>query len=176
MRLAQQGDGAAYRRLLDEARRLASAFIKRELRSSEQHEDVVQEVLVAVHNKRHTYDSSRPFLPWFYAIVRYKVADHWRDRGSESTRFADIVEELENEAAPPGFDGESELAAKDLAALLDSLPEKQRDAIRLVKLEGLSIAEAAQRLGISESDVKVSVHRGIKKLLEKIRASDGTKT
>jgi RNA polymerase sigma-70 factor (ECF subfamily) len=174
MKLAQDGDGTAYRRLLSELLRLATAFVARRGFPTGENEDVVQEVLVAVHQKRHTYDPARPFLPWFYAIARYKIVDRWRSRGREETRASEIDLDLDNVAGSIG-DGEGHLAAKDLEGMLSSLPDKQRDAIRLVKLDGLSVKEAAVRLGVSESDVKVSVHRGIKKLMENVRGG-GPKT
>lgn len=158
------GDAAAHAQLLRAVAPLLRSFYRRRLRAAEDDiEDIVQETLIAVHERRATFDRERPFTPWLYAIARYKMVDQWR-RNSR-LRPLDVLEgEI---AVDSGEDGA--LAAIDLEALLATLPPKQARSIRDTKLHGLSVAEAADAAGIGESDVKVSVHRGLKALAEHVR-------
>jgi RNA polymerase sigma-70 factor (ECF subfamily) len=123
---------------------------------------VVQEILLAVHAKRHTHEPGRFFLPWFYAIARYKVIDEIR-RMTASRRESSLTEDSGGEAAL-GDLGDT----LDVRELLAGLPEKQRTLLRLVKLEGFSIEEASGQTGYSVSDVKVSIHRALKGLRKKV--------
>ena len=123
----------------------------------------MQETLIAVHTRRATYDPDRPFGVWLFAIARYKMIDHFR-----RNRRVQPIEGLEDILVAEGFEDAS-LARLDVARLLDDLPAKQAAAIRDTKIAGLSVAEAAEREGIGESDVKVSVHRGLKALAARIR-------
>ncbi|GJL91626.1 sigma-70 family RNA polymerase sigma factor [Hyphococcus sp.] len=121
-------------------------------------DDLVQEALIAIHTRRMTFDPSRPLLPWVYAIARYKLVDYFRRQGATPP-----LAELEDTSAVTEF--ESACAAQmDIATLLDHLPEKQRFAIRATRIEGESISDVAAERGWSESDVKISVHRGLKAL------------
>jgi RNA polymerase sigma-70 factor (ECF subfamily) len=165
MRKAQQGDGAAYRELLEEVQSaLEGYFVRALLRTGLgdriASEDLVQETLLAIHAKRHTYDGEQPFGPWLFAIARYKLID--ASRALRGNRFIPFDEELESVLAAPetGEPG----AAADVAKLLGELPEKQRRALELVKLDGRSIRQAAKTTGMSESAIKVSIHRALKAL------------
>jgi RNA polymerase sigma-70 factor (ECF subfamily) len=173
MRRAQKGDAHAYRELLEAARALITVYASRALarmgiedRASA--EDLVQETLLALHDKRHTYDPAQPFMPWLIAIARYKVIDFGRrkSRDRKAIEFSLIEETL---ASPvfiePGTD-------RDLAALLGTLPERSRRAVTALKLEGLSVAETAAREGASESAIKVTVHRALK-TLRKVVSKEG---
>jgi RNA polymerase sigma-70 factor (ECF subfamily) len=123
-------------------------------------EDLVQETLIALHTRRHTYDRSQLFTPWVQAIARYKLIDYLR-RTRASMRNV-VVEEAEDVWAT---DSEGVMDSTfDLASLLAHVSPKMRETIRLVKLEGLSVQETAVRTGMSVSAVKVSVHRGLKVL------------
>jgi RNA polymerase sigma factor (sigma-70 family) len=122
----------------------------------------VQETLIAVHARRATYDRSRMFSAWLFAIARYKLIDHFRRRQRECA-----VEEVEELLIAEDF--EANTAEWDVERLLGSLPAKQANAIRDTHVQGLSVAEAATQAGIGESDVKVSVHRGLKALAARIR-------
>ena len=157
------GDARAYRRLLDALATMLRTFFGRRLRGAEaQVEDLVQDSLIAIHTRRASYDTGRPFTAWAYAIARYKLVDHFR-----RTRVTVPVEDLEDLLAVEGF--EDAVAAKmDIAGLLATLPSKQSDVIRDTRISGLSIAETAARHGLSESDVKVSVHRGLKTLAARL--------
>ena len=127
-------------------------------------EDLVQEVLIAVHTRRHTYDPSQPFTPWLYAIARYKFLDYLR-RTKVSTQLpSDDAAELMTR-----HDFEGVESALDLEKLMAGLSTRTRQLIRDVKLDGLSVSQAAARSGMSQSAVKVAVHRGLKTLARLMR-------
>jgi RNA polymerase sigma-70 factor (ECF subfamily) len=129
-------------------------------------EDLVQETLLAVHLQRGTYDANYPVTAWLLAIARYKLVDLWRRRGRRENLHND-VDDLD--ALPVAEEQADMHAARDLSLLLQALPAPQRQAIELTKLEGLSIAEASNRTGLSESSIKVLVHRGLKRLSELVK-------
>ncbi|BBD98852.1 RNA polymerase subunit sigma-70 [Sphingobium amiense] len=157
------GDAVVHAALLRAIVPLLHAFYRRRMREgADDIEDLVQETLIAVHTRRATYDLDRPFTAWLFAIARYKMIDHFRAR-----RQTCAVEGLEEILATEGFEGASN-ARMDMDRLLDGLPPKQADVIRATKIDGLSVSEAADRAGIGESDVKVSIHRGLKALAARI--------
>ena len=157
------GDQRCQAALLRASRPILAGFFGRRLGgNSAEVEDLVQEVLIVVHERRASYDRSRPFTPWLFAIARHKLIDHFR----RSRRFEPIGH-LEEILADEGFESSCD-ARIDVAVLLDTLPPKQARAIRDTRLLELSVAEAATSAGIGESDVKVSVHRGIKALHARI--------
>jgi len=159
---AQAGDEAAYRQSLDlMAHRLRAYFRRRMPTLQADVEDLVQETLLAVHLQRGTYDRTFAVSAWFTAIARHKLVDLWRRRGRQDdlTDEYEEVDELQLVAHP-----QDHHAIRDLARLLRELPDLQRQAIELTKLEGLSVAEASERTGASESAIKVQVHRGLKRL------------
>ena len=158
------GDAAAHRVLLTRLSGHLRAYYRVRLarsgRSATEAEDLVQEALIAIHTRRHTYDPAEPLTPWVHAIARYKLIDHLRrTRGS---RAHVPIEEAEDVMAQDDRVGAE--SAYDLARLLARLPSKMRRAIQSVKLDGLSVAEAAERHGMSESAVKINIHRGLKAL------------
>jgi RNA polymerase sigma factor (sigma-70 family) len=162
-----EGDEAAYRAFLDALVARLRAFLRRRLtRAPDEVEDLLQEILLAVHNQRHSYDPSQPLTAWLHAIARYKLIDCLRRRARRELLHDALDDAPELLAAT---DGEARDARRDLAKLLQALPPRQRLPIECVKLEGLSVAEAAQRLAMSESAVKVGVHRGLKALAARIR-------
>ena len=128
----------------------------------------MQETLLAVHNQRHTYQADQPLTAWVHAIARYKLVDLLRARRSSEAFTEPLDDELEVFAAS---DTDAADARRDLDKLLAELPEHHRLPIMHIKLEGLSVAEAAQRTGMSESAIKVGVHRGLKALAARIRGS-----
>jgi len=166
---AQAGDEASYRTLLvDAAGRLRAFFRARLSRASGDVEDLVQETLLAVHNQRHTYDAARPLTAWLYAIAQYKLVDLLRRRA----RHERNTEPLEDDAdALAESDADALDARRDLTALLAALPDKQRLPIEHVKIAGRSVAETARLTGLSESAVKIGVHRGLKALAARVRAA-----
>jgi len=163
------GDASAYRAFLKELTGHLRAFLrKRCARLPEEVEDLVQESLLAVHNQRHTYDLGQPVTAWVYAIARYKLIDLLRRR-SRTDVLNDPLDE-ENELLISS-DNEAAEARRDVAKLLEDLPDRQRVPIIHMKIEGLSVTETARRTGMSESAVKVGVHRGLKTLAAKIRGT-----
>lgn len=157
MEAAREGDSSAYRRFLGEAAGRLRAFFARRIGADADLEDLVQECLIALHDKRGTLDPGRPVGPWMYAIARYKLADLWRRRGREAP--AEPLAAIDTRAAQ---------AAHDVEGLIGALPPSQAEAIRLTKLEGLTVSEAGDRLGIGASALKVRVHRGMAKLRQLI--------
>lgn len=162
------GDAAAYREFLRALAAHLRGFLRRRLqRIPDEVEDLVQETLLAVHNQRHTYDRAQPLTAWVHAIAKYKLIDCLRRRAGRDDVTEPLDETLEVFAA---VDNEAADARRDVAKLLAGLPEKQRQAIVCMKLEGLSVVETAARTGMSESAVKVYVHRGLKALAVMIRS------
>lgn len=160
------GDSAAYHAFLRELSAHLRAFFRRRLASTDEVEDIVQETLLAVHNQRHTYDADQPLTSWLYAIARYKLVDALRRQARHEGRHDPLDDESELLAAS---DGEAHEARRDLAKLLERLPERQRLPIVHVKLQGLSVAETARLTRMSEAAVKVGIHRGLKALAALIR-------
>jgi RNA polymerase sigma-70 factor, ECF subfamily len=165
MLASQEGDAAAHRALLERLSRHLRAYYKGKLanigRGTMEAEDLVQEAVLAIHIQRHTYDPEEPLTPWVHAIARYKLIDFLR-RNRASVANVPIDEANEVMAKDDYVSAESSF---DLRRLLKQLPQKMECAIEAVKLDGLSIAEAARRCGISESSVKVNIHRGLKALV-----------
>jgi RNA polymerase sigma-70 factor (ECF subfamily) len=155
------GDEAAHREFLSEAAALLRRYFRSRLRGNmEDAEDLVQEALIALHTKRGSYDPAYPLSVWLYAIARYRMID--LIRRSKRREYAPI-DDLELGDTDPAFEASD--ARRDVGMLLERLPDKQKHAIRLVKLEERSVREAAMTMGLSESDIKVSVHRGLKTLM-----------
>ncbi len=154
---AQGADKASANVLLTEVGVWLERYFRRRV-PPHQIDDLVQEVLIAFYTKRATWDPSRPFLPWLAAIARYRWVDHLRKvykHDAKELMDDDAVEDSEEEVV---------MARVSLDRLFKHLPEKQSEAIELVKISGLSIREAAEKTGQSESLVKVNIHRGLKKL------------
>lgn len=157
------GDASAHAALLRALVPLLRSFYRRRLGNAQDYvEDLVQETLICVHTRRETYDRDRPFTSWLYAIARHRMIDHLRRRRvviSLDETEDDLVAEPSEEAA---------FAQSDLRRLLATLSPKQARAIQDTQILGLSAAEAASRAGLGESDVKVSVHRGLKALAARL--------
>jgi RNA polymerase sigma-70 factor (ECF subfamily) len=158
------GDAASHRALLDRLSRRLRAYYKGKLaaigRDATEAEDLVQEAVLAIHIKRHTYDPAELLTPWVHAIARYKLIDFLRRTRAS---FADVPIDDADEIMAHD-DNVSAESTYDVRRLMQRLPEKMRCSIEAVKLDGQSIAEAAERCGISESGVKVNIHRGLKAL------------
>lgn len=158
----QDGDQEAYEDLLTRLSALVRGFVRRRVGDTAWADDVVQECLVALHRARHTYDPARPFAPWLYAIAQNRLVDalraqrrrmlrelhpdeHWPEPGRRATQERDAL-------------------ATDVRKAVAGLPDRQRQVIELLKFEDLSVREVADRLGMSESNVKVTAHRGYRAL------------
>jgi RNA polymerase sigma factor (sigma-70 family) len=162
----QAGDAAAYHAFLRRLGAHLRAYLARRLFGwPDEVEDLVQECLLAMHNQRHTYQPEQPLTAWVHAIARYKLIDLLR---AKSVR-EDLHEPLDDEL--PVFavsQEEAGNARRDLAGLLETLPDRHRLPIVHVKLEGRSVAETALLTGMSESAVKVGIHRGLKALAARL--------
>ncbi len=161
------GDAPAYRAFLQELSAHLRSFLRKRLaRLPDEVEDLVQESLLAVHNQRHTYDAGQPLTAWIHAIAKYKLIDLLRRRARRDL----LTDPLDDEfGLASAADTEAADARRDLGKVLEQLPERQRLPIVHTKLEGLSVAETARLTGMSESAVKVGVHRGLKALAAIIR-------
>lgn len=163
MRLARQGNEQAYRRLLVQVSVWLRGVVRRGLaaagRSQADGEDVVQEILLAMHLKRDTWDETQRLEPWLRAIARYKLIDHLRRRGvTEHVNLEDNADDL---AAPSGPDAGAGIDSK---LLLERLPDRQRVIVEEISIEGRRAAEVAVRLGMSEGAVRVALHRALRSL------------
>lgn len=161
------GEAPAYHAFLQELSAHVRAFLRRRLsRLPDEVEDLVQECLLAVHNQRHTYDAGQPLTAWVHAIAKYKLVDLLRRRARRELLTDPVDDETEIFSVS---DHEADDARRDLGKLLGKLPDRQRLPIVHMKLEGLSVTETARVTGMSESAVKVGVHRGLKALAAMIR-------
>lgn len=161
MVLAQDGNSAATSKLLAGLAPRLRAFFRGKGATAEDAEDLVQETLIAIYTKRAMFDPSQRLLGWAYAIARYRMIDRWRHtkrRGHEIPieDFEHVLMAQQHEAGDP---------TRDIARLLATLPDKQRTAIELVKIKDMSISEACTATGWSASDIKISIHRGLKSLM-----------
>lgn len=171
MRAAQDGDAAAYARLLSEITPVMRRVARGRWAGSgaADAEDVVQDALISLHAVRHTYDPARPFMPWLLAILQFRIKDAERKaarRGvherSESTLAGGLPDRAEDSRDEAPGDG------AELARAIADLPEGQRRAVTLMKLEERSLKEAATATGMSPGALKVAVHRGIKALRNRL--------
>ncbi len=159
---SQNGDRDAYRQLLARIEKMLQSFVRKSVQA-DMVEDVVQEVILGVHSKRHTFNSEQFFLPWFYAIARYKVIDYIRAKKKQEVLLFN-PEDLDVLLNSDVSGVMETLTVDHLEGMLSELPEKQRHILKAVKIEGLSIKETAGKFALSESDIKVNIHRAIKKL------------
>ena len=156
MARSQLGDKQAYSVLLEQCSLWLARFFKQKI-AADAVDDLVQDTLISLHRKRASYDPARPFLPWLAAIARYR----WVDRLRQTYRHA--ASELQD---VHGTESHEDVvgAQISIARLLGQIPAGQAEAIRLVKIDGLSIAEACAKSGQSEPLIKVNIHRGLKRL------------
>ena len=156
LRAAIAGDERAYADFLHRTAALVRGFARRKIvQGGVDPEDVVQETLLAIHVKRHTWREDAPVLPWVYAIARFKLIDAFRRRGR---RVEVDIDEIAETFAEPEAETVSE---RDINRVLDSLSPAQRSVVSAVSVEGRSIGETAAKFGISETAVRVSLHRGL---------------
>ena len=170
MRAGIAGDEPAYARLLTSMTPVLRGLARRALsrtRLEPDIEDVVQETLLAIHLKRHTWDQARPFEPWIRAIIRHKLVDAARRRGF---RVEVPVDDFADLLAAPGPDPERSVGS--LERHLDQLPERQKDVVRALTLDGASVRDTASRLRTSEGNIRVALHRGLAALAAKARRYD----
>ena len=167
MRAERRGNTAAYECLLKEIAALLRRLIRYRLAqlglSAHETEDLVQEVLIGLHSKRHTWDADRPFLPWLHAIARYKIADGARHLRREARHRLDLtIDELAELAEAPAEDLDRSLL--DIDRHLSCLPQDQQTVVRALAVEGASVRSTAERLRTSEGVVRVTFHRALQRL------------
>ena len=162
------GDAAQYRQFLEGLTGHMRAYLRRRLpKAQDDVEDILQETLLAVHNARHTYREGQPLTAWLHAIARYKLMDFFRAHARREALHDPFDDEHERIFA--ASDDEPANARRDIGVLLETLPDRHRLPIVFVKLQGLSVAEASLASGMSESAIKVGVHRGLKALAARLR-------
>ena len=160
---AQGGDARAYDTLLREITPRLRSLCRARIRDAAEAEDAVQDALMTIHALRHTYDPERPFGPWLTTIATRRAVDRLRRRGRGAGRESNI-DELPEGAASVAPVAEERIAARNLRDAVSALPESQRTALRLAKLEDLSLAEASARSGLSVGALKVATHRAMHSL------------
>ena len=163
MAAAQDGDSRLYQKLLKEIAPLLTNFTRKRV-PDELTDDIVQEVLMAIHKVRHTYNPEQPFHSWMFAIARHKIIDSLRKNGRKVSREAVSVEEVETFLADPSNPYQESDARKDLNKAMQKLSEKQRKIVWMMKIEGHSVKDVATATDMSESAVKVTAHRAYKAL------------
>lgn len=168
MRLAISGDSAAYHRLLRAVTPVLRAGARRGLARAgqpiDQSEDIVQDILLAVHLKRHTWDVNAPFAPWLFAIARNKLIDALRRRGRRVfVNIDDFAETIPDE--PPA----ETASTNEIASLLQTLPPRQREVLQSIAVESTSIRDTAAKFAMSEGAVRVALHRALTSLTAKLR-------
>lgn len=173
MTRAQGGDGDAYRRLLESVTPYLRSLAARSFHGHADIEDAVQDILLTIHSIRHTYDPARPFGPWLATIAHRRIVDCLRRHGRSRGRETSLETEHETFAAPEANLAETASDGRTVRDAIEQLPTGQRDAIRMLKLEGLSLKEAAVVSGMSIAALKVATHRGLKNL-RKLIGKDGT--
>ena len=161
---AQRGDAAAYRAFLESVLPFVRSIVRRRAWSEEMAEDVVQETLLTVHRIRHTYEPGRPVGPWLAAIAARRAVDAMRRQGRHSSREVHDEAAYETFADPQANQFEAKEAAESIARMMTELTPRQKEAIELVKLKELSLAEASARSGQSVASLQVNVHRAIARL------------
>jgi RNA polymerase sigma-70 factor (ECF subfamily) len=176
MRAERRGEALAYEGMLEEVamalrRSLAPRLVRVGLGAHEA-EDLVQEILIGLHGKRHTWDPARPFLPWLYAITRYKLIDFTRHRRHETRRRVDLSLEDWLEIVESPAD-EANRSTWEVDRHLAVLPVSQRKIVRAIAVEGASVRNVARGLATSEGAVRMTLHRAIRRLLS---AADPTLT
>lgn len=166
MAAAQGGDAAAYEALLREVTPRIRAVSRARLRDATEVEDAVQDTLLTLHALRHTYDPARPFGPWLSTIATRRAIDRVRRRSRTTGREASL-EDLPDAAVAAPPEAEARLDALRLREAVEALPPSQRTALRLAKLEDLTLAEAAERSGLTVGALKVATHRALHALRRK---------
>lgn len=163
LRAAIAGDEKAYARFLEGASMLVRGAVRRKAGQGPiDVEDVVQETLLAVHLKRHTWRQDQPVEPWLYAIARYKLIDAFRRRGR---RFELDIADFEDALASP--QDEERLSDRDLGRAMETLAPGQRSVVQSISVDGRSIGETAAALGMNETAVRVALHRGLKAIAKR---------
>ena len=160
------GDQHAYADLLHETTRLLRPYLTKRLSHISEIDDILQEILISIHKARHTYDGNRPYKPWMYAIARFRLQDHLRahyaDQLYHAADLAEMEEFLHEDVT------ETAISYESISGEVQKLPGKQAAILRLMHQEGYTAKEVAEKIGMSESAVKVAAHRAYKILKGKL--------
>lgn len=166
MRQSLAGDKLAYAELLRETARLFRPFLSRHLSFESEVDDLLQEILISIHKSRHTYDGKRPYRPWAFAIAKFRLRDYLRMHYADQLRHAVDISELENilqeDVTKSAFNYES------ISGEIHRLPGKQAAILQLMHQDGYTAKEVAEKLGMTESAVKVAAHRAYKVLRQRL--------
>ena len=162
MQQALEGDKHAYAELLRETAHFLRPFLRQKLQADSEVDDLLQEILLSIHKVRHTYDGMRPYKPWAYAIAKYRLLDYLRVHYADRLRSAIDMSELEN--ALQDNVTEYRISYESISGEVSKLPEKQALIIRMMHQEGYTAKEVAEKIGMTESAVKVAAHRAYKTL------------
>ena len=169
MKRVQEGDEETYRMLLDEIGPLLYGYVRRRVFNKSLVDDVYQEVLFTLHRARHSYFTDRPFAPWLFTLAH----NAFLDAIGRNRKFAEREVPVETLPETEGSEEKDESLDDELHQALLKLPESLRRPVEMLKIEGLTVEESAQRLGLSVSALKVRAHRGyarLKKILLEKRA------
>jgi RNA polymerase sigma-70 factor (ECF subfamily) len=163
MRAALAGDERAYTEFLRRAACLVRGFARRKVvQGAIDPEDIVQETLLAIHMKRHTWRDDAPVTPWLYAIARHKLIDAFRHRGRRVEVEIGEIPETFAEPEP------ETIRDREIRRALETLAPGQRSVVAAVSVDGLSISETAKSLGMTETAVRVSLHRGLTAIAQRV--------
>lgn len=167
MRAERRGDAVAYETLLRDIADLLRRLIQHRLAQSglgaDHAEDLVQDVLISLHTKRHTWDADRPFLPWLYAITRYKLIDAARSRKREALYRIDLTFEEMSDIIDASLDDQN-YALVNMEQHLSNLPRSQQAVVRALAIDGATVRATAQQLNTSEGVVRMTFHRALQRL------------
>lgn len=168
MQAAQHGDKTAYQLLLHTVTPQLRAYLNHRFFYKDYIDDVLQETLMALHRARHTYRPEQPFENWMYGIARHKLIDAIRKYSRHTAReiLTENVQIFPVTQRSLSSNMKEEELEHDILKALAQLSKKQREAVRMTKINGLSVSEAAEKTGLSESAIKVNTHRGLKKMQE----------
>ena len=166
MKQSLAGDQRAYAALLQETSRLLRPFLARRLIFPHEVDDLMQEILISIHKARHTYDGNRPYKPWAFAIAKFRLQDYFRVHYADQLRHAIDFDELDESLHQSVT--ESGLSYESISGEIQKLPEKQATILQLMHQEGFTAKEVAEKIGMTESAVKVSAHRAYKVLRQKL--------
>jgi RNA polymerase sigma-70 factor, ECF subfamily len=170
---AQQGDAVAYAELLTLLAATARLYARNRVGEVPWLDDVAQETLLTVHSARRTYDPRRPFAPWFYSILSSRMIDVLRKERRVQAREVGasvLPEPVGQQGVRP--DGADRVGSDQVRAALDALPARQREIVSGLKLHDESVKELSARLGMTESAVKVTAHRGYRALRRLLGSRD----
>lgn len=165
MRATQEGDGAAYAQLLAAVTPIIRRMAARRWTGAEEPDDLIQDVLLSLHQVRHTYDPGRPFLPWLMTIAYNRLADIQRRqvrRNKGEVAVEVLPETFSNDEAKEPIERMAD--AEELGRALATLPPRQRRVVEMLRLKEMSLKEASAASGMSIAALKVSMHRAMKAL------------